>query len=246
MPHKGPPCSEKQQKQTKFISTVRHHSQDELRSITAVATGPPTSKADMQRLNRQITRLEKDISNSARREQRLREKLAKKSEEAATLAHTHQKNGATLQETEARYSDVLSKSNEKVQGLQKTVKRLMAYVGGETKRTEQAVQKAVKQVIQGARSLNACHIKMPQGVVEDWVQDLICILVGKHGTPASQVYDLVHSVAEALGIDIVGKWSPRTAGWVVDEGGLAAEQMIIHSIHSCMGILAVNQYALKN
>ena len=238
MPRKGRLRSEKQQKQTKFISTVRHRSQDELKSITA-AGGLPTSKANVQRLNREITQLKKGISNSTRREQRLREKLAKKSEEATTLRRTHQQNETALHKIEARYSDELSKSNEKVQGLQKTVKRLSAYVKGETKRSERAVQRAIKQVTSGVGSLNVRHVKTPQGVVEDWVRDLICVLVGKHGTPASRVYSLVCSVAEALGIKIVGKWSERTAGRAVDEGGLAAEQMIVHSIRSCMGMLVV-------
>jgi len=234
MPRKGPLRSEKQQKQTKFISTVRHRSQDELKSITA-AGGLPTSKANVQRLNREITQLKKTISNSNRREQRLREKLAKKSEEATTLERTHQQNETALHKIEARYSDELCKSNEKVRGLQKTVKRLSAYTKGETKRSERAVQKAIKQVTSGVGSLNVRHVKTPQGVVEDWVRDLICVLVGKHGTPVSRVYRLVCSVAEALGVKIVGKWSDRTAGRVVDEGGIAAEQMIIHSIQSCMG-----------
>ena len=240
MPRRAPRRSEKQQEHTGFISTVRHRSQDELKTIAAEA-GLPTSKADVQRLNRQITRLKKDISNSTRREQRLKEKLVKKSEEASTLAHAHQENETALQAIKARYSDELDRSSEKVRGLQKTVKRLRAYVGGETKRIERAVQKAIKQVTRGVRSINARHIKTPQGVVEDWVRDLICVLVGKHGTPASRVYDLVASVAEALGIEIVGKWSPRTAGRVVDEGGLAAEQMIIHSIWNSMGALIVNR-----
>lgn len=237
MPRKGPQRSEKQQEQTKTISTIRHRSQDELKSIAA-ATGLSTSKADAQRLNRKLARLEKDVSNSTRREERLREKLAKKSDEAAALARAHQKNETVLQEIEARHSDEFTKSNEKLWGLQKTIRRLKAYIGGETKRVERAVHKAIKQVTGDVGSLNARCVKTPQGVVEDWVRDLICILVGKYGTPASRVYDLVCSVAEAFGIKIVGKWSARTAGRAVDEGGVAAEEMIVHSIRNCMGMLA--------
>lgn len=236
MPRRGPLRSEKQQQQTRFISTVHHRSQDELRSITADATGLPASKTDVQRLSRQVDRLKKDIYNSTRREQRLREKLANRSEEETALARTYQKDEPTLQEIESHHADELEKSNEKVQGLQKTVKRLRAYVRGDTKRIQRAVQKAIKKVTLGVGSLNARHVKTPDGVVEDWVRNLICVLVGKYGTPASRVYELVRSVAEALGIEIVGKWSPRTSGRAVDEGGLAAEEMIIQSVRNCMGM----------
>jgi len=245
MPRKGPRRSKEQREHTRFISTVRHRSQEELKSIAA-DTGLPASKTDVQRLSQQITRLKKDVSNSTRREQRLKEKLAKKSEEVSTLARAHQENETAMQDIKAHYADKLDKSSEKVQGLQKTVKRLRAYIRGETKRIERTVQKAIKQVTRDVRSINARHVKTPQGVVEDWVRNLICVLVGKYGTPASRVYDLVYSVAEALGIKIVGKWSPRTAGRVVDEGGLAAEQMIIHSIWSCMGMSAVTRKSVES
>ena len=89
----------------------------------------------------------------------------------------------------------------------------------------------------GVGSPNTRCVKTSEGVVEDWVRDLICVLVGKHGAPASRVYDLVRSVAEALGIEIVGKWSARTAGRAVGEGGIAAEQMIVSSVRDCMGML---------
>jgi len=62
------------------MSTVRHRSRDE--AIPA-ATELPTPWTNIQKLNRRITRFKKDIVNAARREQRLRGKLAKKSEEAA-------------------------------------------------------------------------------------------------------------------------------------------------------------------
>ena len=101
------------------------------------------------------------------------------------VTRTHRDDETTSQEIKARYSGELTKSNEKVQGLQKSVKRLKAYVGGEAKRTEREVQKAIKQVIQGAGSLKPHRVKVktPQGVVEDWVCDLICVMAGKHGTP---------------------------------------------------------------
>ena len=48
MPRKELQRSEKQQKQTKFILTVRNRLQDELKSITVAATGPPTPKANTE------------------------------------------------------------------------------------------------------------------------------------------------------------------------------------------------------
>jgi len=241
MPRIGPLRSERQKTQTKLLSKVHRRLRDELGSITSAATGLPTSKASIQRLNREVAQLKKEVYNSARREERLRDKLARTSEEATTLALAHEQNETALHDIETQYLNELNKSNKKVRGLQKTVKRLGAYVMGETKRIKREVQKAVKRVTRGAGSLNVRHVKTPHGVVEDWVRDLICVLVGKHGTPASRVYELVHSVAEALGIEIVGKWSERTAGRAVDEGGLAAEEMIVRSIGSCMGMLVVFQ-----
>ena len=238
MPRKGPSRSKKQQRQSKFISTVRHRSRDELESGAAAAPDPPTSKADVQRLSREVVRLKKDIHNCARREQRLRERLMKKSDDETTLACAHKKTETTLQETEARHMEEVTKSNEKIQGLQKMVKRLRAHVGGDPKRIERAVQKGIKRATCGTSGPpNSRRVKTPAGVVEDWARDLICVLVGKHGTPASRAYDLVCSVADALGIKIIGRWSARTAGRAVDEGGLAAEQMIVDSVQNCMGML---------
>lgn len=239
MPRKGPLRSKKQQSQTESLSTARHRLRDELVSIAAATPGLPTSKASIQRLNREIAQLKKNIYNGARREDRLREKLAKGSEDATTFALAQQQNEASLHEIETQYLGKLSQSNERVRRLQGTVKRLGAYVKGENKRIEREVQKAMKKATRGAGSLNFRHVKTPQGMVEDWVRDLICVLVGKHGVPASRVYGLVCSVAEALGTEIVGRWSERTASRVVDEGALAAEEMIVRSIGSCMGASAV-------
>ena len=225
------------------MSAGHRRSRDELEPIVAATTtGLTTSKADVQRANRQIAQLKKDIYNSTRREQRLRVKLAKKSADETTLTRACRENETALQETEAHHTEELNKSNEKVQGLRKTVKRLKAHVGGDAKRINRAVGKAVKRATCGVSgSPNARHVKTVDGVVEDWARDLICVLVGTYGTPASRAYNLVRSVAEALEIKIIGTWSARTAGRAVDEGGLAAEQMIVHAIHKCMGTLVVDR-----
>jgi len=113
-----------------------------------------------------------------------------KSEEAATLALAQRQTETTLREIETRYLGELDKSNEKVHGLYKTVKRLGAYIKGATKRIKREAQKAVKRVTRGHGSLNVHHVKTRHGVVEDWIRDLICVLIGKYGTPASRVYEL--------------------------------------------------------
>ena len=68
-------------------SVTRHRPRD---YNTPTATEFPTSRANIQRLNRRITRLKKDVVNVTKRGQRLREKLAKKSEEATTLTPASQ------------------------------------------------------------------------------------------------------------------------------------------------------------
>jgi len=115
--------SEKQKNHVKFMSTVRHRSRDE--AIPA-ATELPTPRANILRLNRRIIRLKKDIVNAARREQRLREKLAKKSEEATTLTPANRRDETALHEIGAE----LSRSNEEVREIQKTVERLRAEIKG--------------------------------------------------------------------------------------------------------------------
>ena len=98
---------------------------------------------------------------------------------------------------------------------QKTVKQLQAHIKGDARRVEREVQKVIKRVTQGAgvSGVHGVNVKTPQGVVEDWVRDLICELVGKHGIPASRVYDVVSSVSEAFGVKLV------------------------HAIRSCMGMI---------
>ena len=170
----------------------------------------------------------------------MRKELARKLEDEMTLTQTHQRNETKLQETEVRHVRELAKSNEKIQGLQKTVKQLRAHIKGDARRVEREVQKVIKRVTQGAgvSGVHRVNVKTPQGVVEDWVRDLICELVGEHGIPASRVDDVVSSVSEAFGVKLDGKWSTRTSGRAVDEGGIAAEEMIIHAIRSCMGMLS--------
>lgn len=116
--------SEKQQKQAKSVTAVRHRLQDEDKSNIAAATGHSTSRENKRRLDQEseIARLKKVLRNSAKREQRLREKLAKKSQEITTPARTRQQTEGVSHEIEVRDSDELSESNEKAQEPQKTVK----------------------------------------------------------------------------------------------------------------------------
>lgn len=140
MPRKGRRRSEKQQQQqTKFISTVRHRSQDD------PDEGHPNSKAELMRLKRLVARFQQDGYNRDRREQRLRDKLARELGKDEVIAQIHQEYEAELQRVEAHRADDRDMSNKTINRLQKRVKRLQAQVDVDSKRIEGAVQKALKQ-----------------------------------------------------------------------------------------------------
>ena len=114
MPRKCRRRSEKQQQQqTKFISTVRHRSQDD------PDEGHPNSKAELMRLKRLVSRFQQDVYNRDRREQRLRDKLARELGKDEVIAQIHQEHEAELQRVEAHHADDRDTSNKTINRLRR-------------------------------------------------------------------------------------------------------------------------------
>ena len=97
------------------------------------------------RLKRLVARFQQDAYNRDRREQRLRDKLARELGKDEMIAQIHQEHEAEVQGVEAHHADDRGRSNKTINRLQKRVKRLQAQVDVDSKRIEGAVQKALKQ-----------------------------------------------------------------------------------------------------
>ena len=78
------------------------------------------------------------------------------------------------------------------------------------------------------------YVKNKRGIVQDWARNAILTLVNE-GVPMSKTWSVTKANANALGMEIVGKWSFRTSRRVVREGGIAAGLMIVEYILKCIG-----------
>lgn len=170
--------------------------------------------------------------NAARRERRLHEKL-KRTEEYSQSSFDEGV-GAAFNVAGEQYAEEIEKLREKVKDLRKDLARHNAHDHREPSRIEHAIQKALvcggnpntaRQIIR--------YVKDKCGVVQDWARKAIITLVSK-GVPISQTWPITETSAKAFGVKIVGKWSARTSGRVVREGGIAAGLMITGYVLTCI------------
>ena len=73
--------------------------------------------------------------------------------------------------------------------------------------------------------------------MKDWARNAMVMLVNE-GITISKTWPVVAANAKALGVTLVGKWSTRTSGRVVREGGVAAALMIVEYVLTSIGSLS--------
>lgn len=174
---------------------------------------------------REIEKLKRLEYNSRRREQRAREEIRESQAQIEEVTEV----------VEEQYEERLEEWKKEKKCLKKDLARQNARVRREPSKIQHAVQKAAKRsgdpdpVQQDLR-----YVKDRRGVVKEWARNSILTLVNE-GVPMSKTWAITAANAKALGVTIVGKWSPRTSRRVVREGGIAAGLMIVEYILSCIG-----------
>ena len=83
-------------------------------------------------------------------------------------------------------------------------------------------------------------VKTPDGTIQNWARNIILHLICVSDVPAAKTWMAFSTVVEGLGILVEGSWSARSAGRVVLEGALAAEQMVVEEFDNALGRLSVS------
>ena len=119
--------------------------------------------------------------------------------------------------------------------MKKNVARLNARNRREPSRIQHAIERAASHNSDpGVAQPVIRLIKGKGNTVQNWARDSILTL-NNEGVAMSNTWKILKTTAKALGVTIIGKWSPRTSGRVVLEGGLAAGFMIMEYVLSCIG-----------
>jgi len=170
--------------------------------------------------------------NARRREQGAQER-ARRAEQVFRV-QAEEVVDATEERCEQWYEQQREEWRREKESLKKNLARLNARNRREPSRIEHAVQKALKRNKDPDAALPTIRcVKDKQGIVQDWARNAIVTLVNE-GVPISKTWSVTKANADAMGVTIVGKWSVRTSGRVVREGGFAAGLMIVEYVLSCI------------
>lgn len=203
--------------------------------IKANVIDPASSRLfskERKKLNQEVEKARRMEANARRREQRAQEKLKKVKEESQ--AKIEEVTEAAEEHVEAMEERLEGKFKDEKAGMKKDLARLNARNRREPSRIEHAVQKALKHSRNPDVALPTVHyVKDNRGIVQDWARNTIVTLVNE-GIPISKTWSVMKANANALGVTIVGKWSTRTSGRVVREGGFSAGLMIVDYVLKCI------------
>ena len=206
--------------------------------IKANVINPTTTRLlsnERKKHEREMEKVRGMEANAQRQEQRVRGKL--KRVEEGTGAKIEEVNEAAEERIEAmdeRLEEKAKEWKEERASMKKDLAKLNARNHREPSRIEHAVQKALKHSRNHDAALpTVCHVKDNRGIVQDWARNAIVTLVNE-GVPISKTWPVTKANATALGVTIIGKWSTRTSGRVVREGGFAAGLMIVDYLLKCI------------
>lgn len=186
------------------------------------------SKAE-ERFKRERKEAQRLQYNGERRERRLHEKVKRLQEESQAQFEEGVKEG--VRET---YDGEVEELRGKVRDLKRDLARHNARDRREPSRIDHAIRKALTSDCDPNLALPIVrHVKDRRGIVRDWARKAILTLVNE-GVPTSKTWSITKTSADALGIVLIGKWSTRTSGRVVREGGIAAQLMITSYVLTCI------------
>jgi len=203
--------------------------------IKAKAIDPENSRLlskERKKYKQELEKVRRLEYNARRREQGAQER-AKRVEQEFRV-RTEEVVDAVEERCEQRYEQQREEWRREKASLKKNLARLNARNHREPSRIEHAVQKALKRNKDPDAALPIIrYVKDKRGIVQDWARNAIVTLVNE-GVPISKTWSVTKANADALGVTIVGKWSVRTSGRVVREGGFAAGLMIVEYVLTCI------------
>lgn len=207
----------------------------------AFRSSNPSSDAHSKRkLIHEVAEEKKNRLNSEKREKRVKGKLNKLKEEVGGLKGRVEELENTVRVTSDERA-ILVERAEDAQGenaeLREELKRLTARFKSRVRREPQKIESAVERALSSAFATwqNIYKVKTPNGTIQNWARNVILHLVCVSDVPAAKTWTAFCSVTESLGILVEGSWSPRSAGRVVLEGALAAEEMIVEDFKNALG-----------
>ena len=167
--------------------------------------------------------------NGERRERRLHERLKRAQQESQMRFEEGVEEGARA----TREGEV-----EGLRGKVRELRKDLARHNARDRREPSRVEHAIRRVLTCNREPDAMppivrHVKDRWGIIRDWARKAIVTLVNV-GVPISKTWSVTKANADALGVIIVGKWSTRSSGRVVREGGIAAQLMITGYVLTCI------------
>ena len=196
-------------------------------------TNPAPNTCSEQKSARQAAKANRSHWNRERREKRAKEKAGDMKAKVGDMETVVQ---VTLDENELLHKK-LDESTRLVSKLKREVKLLAAKFNSRVRREPQKIATSVQRALSTASTAQQIvhYVKTPDGIIQDWARNVILHLVCASGVPAANTWATFSCVATGLGIVVVGSWSARSAGRVVLEGALAAEEMIVEDFGEALG-----------
>lgn len=233
MPFKGPHRSKRQKAHTATL-WERQLSQKSHDMVDVV--DPAIHNLDVeerQKMKRGLKKIQRLQYNAKRREKRAWKKLKEVECESQGMIEevVEERCGNTLME--------LRKETEDLKGEKESLKKDLAKIKARNRREASRVHHKVQTALKHSRVPDTTpptvrYVKGKRGIVQDWARNTVITLVNE-GVPISKTWSVMKASAAALGVTIVGKWSARTSGRVVREGGFAAGLMIVEYLQKCIG-----------
>ena len=207
----------------------------------------PNSSFDLHhkcKLTREVTKEKRRRLNAERREERAKGKLGELREKFCEMEEKVDE----LEVAVVLKSDENETMHEKVEELEgrnvelkQEVKHLTAKFDSRVRREPQKIETAVRRALSTVfiTHQTAYAVKTTDGTIQNWARNVILHLICASDVPAAKTWTAFSAVVEGLGISVEGSWSARSAGRIVLEGALAAEEMIVEDFEKALGRLLV-------
>jgi len=222
-----------QEAQTRWMRDFRHRhpSRDEVNAFQFA--NPLSSAQNKYKLTNDITKEKRCRLNSEKREKRVREKLGELKERVGELETAV---STTSDEKEALHEKLEEVARQNIE-LNQEVAHLTARFKSRVRREPRKIETAVQQALSSASvtSQTIYKVKTPDGIIQNWARNVILHLVCASDVPAAKTWTAFSCVMEGVGIPVEGSWSARSAGRVILEGALAAEEMIVEDLMNTLG-----------
>ena len=211
----------------------RHH-RPSSNEVEAFQFANPSSDArSKQNLMREVAKAKRSRLNSERREKRAKGRSGELKGKVQDLEMAVE---VALDENEALH-EKLEESVRQNTELKQEVKRLTARFNSRVRREPQKVETAVRRALSSVfvTQQTIYKVKTPDGTIQNWARSIILHLVCASDVPAAKTWAAFSCITQGLGITVEGCWSARSAGRIVLEGALAAEEMIVEEFAHALG-----------